>query len=131
MSRYLHLRPDSGDLAVRSDDETGTLDTHIGLSIHRFFDPDAKLFADVGGVIGTKLDGQAVLCAKLRLLRGGVLGDADKATASLVQLPVSARGKKKTTTFLPVFSAIEKLPVSVGMVKAGTIIPVSSILIRS
>jgi hypothetical protein len=55
----------------------------------------------------------------------------EKATASFVHPLVSARGKKNTTTFLPTLSAIEKDPVSVGMVKGGSFVPVSSMVMIS
>ena len=77
MSRHFYLRPGRGDFPVGPDDKAGALYSHIGLSIHRFFDPDAEMLADVGAVIGTEFDGQAVLCTKLRLFGGGILGNAD------------------------------------------------------
>jgi len=55
----------------------------------------------------------------------------ENAIASFVHPLVSARGKKKTTTFLPALSASLNVPLSVGMVKSGTVLPVSSILISS
>ena len=52
VARNLNLWPDSGNVARLINHKGGTLDPHIAFAIHRFFQPHAKLFADIGFVIG-------------------------------------------------------------------------------
>ena len=77
MARHLHFRPDSGNFAVCADEKGGPLDAHIALAIHRFFDPDAELLADITFIIGAEFDGQPVLGPEFRLFGGGILGNPD------------------------------------------------------
>ena len=65
VTRHLHLGPGFDNGAGRIDQESGTLDPHIALPIHRFFNPDAELLADVGLAIGAELAGKPVLGANL------------------------------------------------------------------
>jgi hypothetical protein len=52
VARNLNLWPDRGNLARLINHKGGALNPHIAFAIHRFFQPHAKLFADIGFVIG-------------------------------------------------------------------------------
>ena len=74
---HLDLQEDLRDLAGFIDQERGSCDAHVLPAVHRFFDPDAVLFADIGILVGEEKVIQPLLLLELSVGADGVLADTE------------------------------------------------------
>ena len=83
-----HIFEDVADLAVRSDQERGSCDSHHLLAVHVLFLQYTELVDDGFILVGEKGVRKFILIFELLLSRGGVGGDAEDSDSGLGEFAV-------------------------------------------